>query len=167
MLSSVNGVASLGLGAVVVGAAIMMLTSKNVVHAAYWMLATMLGTAGIYLVLSATFVALVQVMVYAGAVAVLLLFVIMLTLRRREDAVRSRDFSWSALVLAALFGAAVLFVLFGLRLRTAPMPVLVPTIEDFGLRLFNTWALPFEIASLVLTVALVGAVWWSGGGRDR
>ncbi len=167
MLSTVSGVAALGMSAIVVGAAVMMLTSRNVVHAAFWMLGSMLGTAGVYLLLSATFVALVQVMVYAGAVAVLLLFVIMLTLRRREDAVRSRDFSAVALALAVLFGGVMLYVLWGLHVPAAPMPAIVPGIEEFGLLLFSTWMLPFEIASLVLTVALVGAVWWSGGRRGR
>ena len=56
-------------------------------------------------------------------------------------------------MLAALFGATMLFALYGLRVAPGPMPALVPTIEDFGLLLFNAsaWALPFEIASLVLT----------------
>jgi NADH-quinone oxidoreductase subunit J len=169
MTATVDGFAAIVLGVVVAGSAIGMLTTKNVVHAAFWMLASMLGTAGIYMLLSAEFVALVQIMVYAGAVAVLLLFVIMLTLRRREDAIRSRDFSLSALAVALLVGALVAV---GLRNPQFVRPSdawasVAPGIAEFGRELFSTWMLPFEMASLLLTVALVGAVWWSQGGGDQ
>lgn len=169
MTASVDGLAAIVLGIVVAGSAIGMLTTKNVVHAAFWMLASMLGTAGIYMLLSAEFVALVQIMVYAGAVAVLLLFVIMLTLRRREDAIRSRDFSASALVIALLIGALAFVGLRGAKF-SSPRDMwtsVQPGIAEFGRELFSTWMLPFEIASLLLTVALVGAVWWSNGGDER
>jgi NADH-quinone oxidoreductase subunit J len=167
MLSTVDGFAAIALGVVVLGSALAMMTTRNIVHAAFWMLATMLGTAGVYMLLSAEFVALVQIMVYAGAVAVLLLFAIMLTLRRREDAIRSRDFSWSALALAALFGVAIYLGLRGAHLAARTTIPKVPGIAEFGAQLFSTWALPFEVASLLLTVALVGAVWWSGGGKGE
>jgi NADH-quinone oxidoreductase subunit J len=167
MPSTVDGVASIVVGAVVLGSAIGMLSTRNIVHAAFWMLASMLGTAGLYMMLAADFVALVQIMVYAGAVAVLLLFAVMLTLRRREDAVRSRDFSWQALVLAVLFGAAIFMGVRNAHLAPTIKTASLPGIAEFGSQLFSTWMLPFEVASLLLTVALVGAVWWSGGGKDR
>ncbi len=144
--------------------AAMMLFTRNVVHAAFWMLACMVSTAGLYLLLSAEFLALVQLLVYAGAVAVLVLFVVMLTLRRREDAVRTRDFSLPALALAALF--AVLGWMMVMSLRPAypdTLPDVTPGVAELGLELFSTWVLPFEMASLILLVALVGAVWWSQG----
>ncbi len=167
MLSTVSGVGFAVLATIVVGCAVMMLASRNVVHAAFWMLGSMLGTAGIYTLLSAGFVALVQVMVYAGAVAVLLLFVIMLTLRRREDAVRSRDFSLPAAALAVTFLGLILIAIRGFAPKADSFPDAVPGIVEFGTQLFSRWALPFEVASLVLTVALVGAVWWSNGGGDE
>jgi NADH-quinone oxidoreductase subunit J len=167
MPSTVNGVAAVLLALTVIGSALAMLTTRNIVHAAFWMLASMLGTAGIYMLLSASFVALVQVMVYAGAVAVLLLFAIMLTLRRREDAIRSRDFSWMSLALAALFGAGMIAALRSVKLAHGTAAATTPGIYEFGRELFSTWALPFEVASLLLTVALIGAVWWSGGGKER
>jgi NADH-quinone oxidoreductase subunit J len=167
IVGTVDGVAALIIAAVVLGSALGMLTSRNVVHAAFWMLSSMLGTAGIYMLLSAEFVALVQIMVYAGAVAVLLLFVIMLTLRRREDAIRSRDFSWPALAIAALFGALAFVGVRGATLTPRAQALTAPGIEEFGRLLFTKWMLPFEVASLLLTVALVGAVWWSGGEKDR
>jgi NADH-quinone oxidoreductase subunit J len=167
MPSTVDGVAAILLGAVIVASAVMMLSTKNIVHAAFWMLASMLGTAGVYMLLSAGFVALVQIMVYAGAVAVLLLFAIMLTLRRREDAIRSRDFSWVALAISVLFAAGLFLALRGVHLVAVESVTIAPGVYEFGRELFSTWALPFEVASLLLTVALVGAVWWSGGGKDR
>ncbi len=144
--------------------ALMMVISRNVVHAAFWMLASMVSTAGVYLLLAAEFLALVQLLVYAGAVSVLVIFVVMLTLRRREDAVRSRDFSLPALALAVLFGTLTWMMVTALVPDyPASLPQLVPGVTELGLELFSTWVLPFEIASLILLVALVGAVWWSRG----
>lgn len=167
MPSTVDTFASVALAVVVIGGAIGVVSTRNVVHAAFWMLASMVGSAGLYLLLSAPFLALVQVMVYAGAVAVLLLFVVMLTLRDRDDAIRPRDFSYTALIIAmAFFGTAVALVHSWSPSATS-FPAVVPGIAEFGVELFTTWLLPFELASLVLTVALVGAVWWSVGRRDK
>jgi NADH-quinone oxidoreductase subunit J len=148
------------------GGAVMMMVTRNVVHATVWLLEVMLATAGIYLLLSAEFLALVQVLVYAGAVAVLTLFTVMLTLRRREDAVRPFPVAWGSLALATLFTGAVLFVLATFEPVVAVMPEVAPGVEAFGLEMFTTRMLPFEIASLVLLAALVGAVWWTGGGEQ-
>lgn len=145
------------------GGAVMMMATRNVVHAAFWLLEVMVATAGIYLLLSAEFLALVQVLVYAGAVAVLTLFTVMLTLRRREDAIRPYPVAWGSLALAAFFGGSMLFVFARFTPVIAEMPAVVPGIEALGREMFTTWMLPFEIASVVLLVALVGAVWWTGG----
>jgi len=163
--STVNGVVFLALAFATIGGAVMMLSTRNVVHAAFWLLEVMLATAGLYMLLSAEFLALVQVLVYAGSVAVLILFTIMLTLRRREDAIREFEPGWGAGILALLFGGSLLFAVerFSAQLRPGVMPDVVPDVAAFGEKLFTTWAVPFEIASLVLLVALVGAVWWSGG----
>lgn len=150
--------------AVVVGAA-MIILSRNVVHATFWLLEVMIAVAGLYMLLSAGFLALVQIMVYAGAVSVLLLFTVMLTLRRREDAERPLDLSWAAggIALAVLVAASAAVAT--IRPATGAAPISLPGVAEFGAELFTKWALPFEIASIILTVALVGAVWWSGGER--
>jgi len=164
MAETVNGIAFLLLAFASIGGAVAMLATRNIVHAAFWLLEIMLATAGIYLLLSAEFLALVQVLVYAGAVSVLVLFTIMLTLRRREDAVRPFEPGWTVMVLVALFGGAVAFALTRASLpEVAAMPERVPDVAAFGTVLFTQWLVPFEIASLVLLVALIGAVWWSGG----
>lgn len=163
MPETVSGIAFGVLAIAVLGSAIMMMLSHNVVHASYWLLASMGATAGLYLLLSAEFLALVQVLIYAGAVAVLILFVIMLTLRSREEAVRPLDFSLTAFGLAVAFGIAVYAALAASDAPSAAtMPETTPGVLELGTELFTTWVLPFELASLVLLVALVGAVWWAG-----
>jgi NADH-quinone oxidoreductase subunit J len=163
MPETVSGIAFGILALACVGGALMMLVSKNVVHAAFWLLEVMLAIAGLFLLLSAEFMALVQILVYAGAVSVLLLFVVMLTLRRREDAVRPRDASLPAIAMALVFLGVVLVGVSRTEWALATMPEAVPDTGALGELLFTQWVLPFEVASLVLLVALVGAVWWSGG----
>ncbi len=150
--------------ATIVGAAMVVLT-KNVVHAAFWVLEVMMAVAGLFMLLSAGFLALVQIMVYAGAVMVLLLFTVMLTLRNREDAVRPLELSWAAggIAVAVLVAAGTAIASFAPPIPA--MPDVTPGVAEFGRLLFSGWALPFEIASVVLLIALVGAVWWSGGDR--
>ena len=94
MSQTLSGVAFYLLAFAALYGAISMMATRNVVHATVWLLEVMLATAGIYLLVGAEFLALVQVLVYAGAVAVLTLFTVMLTLRRREDAVRPFPTAW-------------------------------------------------------------------------
>ncbi len=165
MPETVSGIAFGLLAIACVGGALGMLITRNVVHAAFWLLEVMLAIAGLFLLLSAEFMALVQVLVYAGAVSVLLLFVVMLTLRRREDAIRPRDASLPGIAMGLVFLGLVLIGVEPRRVRRSPrMPEHVPDTAALGELLFTEWVLPFEVASLVLLVALVGAVWWSGEG---
>lgn len=169
MPETVNGVAFFALAFATVGGIVGVLASQNVVHAAFWLLEAMLAVAGLFLLLSAEFLALVQLLVYAGAVSVLLLFVVMLTLRRREDAIRPLDASLYAVALAALFGGLIYLGLSRFELPVAQMPARAPDTAALGQMLFTIdggWVLPFEIASLILLVALVGAVWWSREGDE-
>jgi len=128
-------------------------SSRNVVHAAYWLLATSVTAAGLYFLLAANFVALLQLLVYAAAVAVLNIFTIMLTLRRREDAVRPLDFSWVAAAIAVAFASVVTVAVLGARLPSGELPERVPDVADIGTALFSSWLLPFELASVVLLIA--------------
>ncbi len=170
MPESVNAIAFGILAVAAVGGSVGVLASHNVVHAAFWVLEVMLALAGLFLLLSAEFLALVQVLVYAGAVSVLLLFVIMLTLRRREDAIRPLDASLGAAALALTFGGIVFAGLSRFSAPEVAMPGAPLDTAALGMLLFDLeggWVLPFEIASLVLLVALVAAVWWSGEGKRR
>lgn len=163
MTDSVNAIAFAALAIASVGGALGMLSSRNIVHAAFWLLEVSVAAAGLYYILGAEYVALVQILVYAGAVAILLIFSIMLTLRNREDAERDADFSWGALALAAFFFAAIAVTTLGFKPTAVRMPAAMPDLSTLGEAMFSPggWALPFEIASLVLTAALIAAVWWS------
>lgn len=168
MSETVNGVAFGILALALIGGAVAMLSVRNIVHAAYWLLEVSVAAATLYLLLAADYIALVQLLVYAGAVAVLMIFSIMITLRRREDAIRPRDFSPLGAALATLFCAMLLFAISGYHVPSHVMPAIQPDLVAFGRLLFSArgWALPFEIASLVLTAALVGAVWWTREGDE-
>ena len=131
---------------------------RSTIHAALFLILAMLAVAGIYILLASEFLALVQVLIYVGAVTVLLLFALMLT--RREDLPETMvGAQWP---LAALASAMLL----GLLIATAATTnwpgdtgqTTVITITAIGEALFRQWAVPFEIASLVLLVALIGAI---------
>lgn len=168
MPDTVNAVAFGILAVACVGGGLAMLSSKNIVHAAFWLLEVSVAAAGVFYLLDATYIALVQLLVYAGAVAVLMIFSIMITLRRREDAIRPRDFSLFGAMLAVVFCATMLFAISGFEVPAHRVPAVAPDLVAFGRLLFSVkgWALSFEIASLVLTAALVGAVWWSREGDE-
>ena len=168
MSETVNGVAFIALALVTVGGSVAMLATRNVVHAAFWLLGVSVSVAGIYMLLGADYIALVQLLIYAGALAILLIFTIMITLRDRVDAVRPRDGSWPALALAAVFFGVVAFAVVAWTAPPVKLPQQAPDLVAFGERMFSIdgWVAPFEIASLVLTAALVAAVLWSREGDE-
>lgn len=159
----------LSLAVLLVGSGVAMLSSRNVVHAAYWLLGISIAAAGLFALLEAGYVALMQLLIYAGAIAILNIFTIMITMRRREDAVRASDFSWPGLALAVTFFALVAVSILGSPSIPEVSLEVYPGVEQFGELLFavDGWALPFEIASLVLTAALIAAVWWSKEGDEQ
>lgn len=168
MTDTLSGIAFGLLALALVGGSIGMTVTKNILHAGFWLLEVSVAAAGLYFLLGADYLAIIQLLVYAGAVSIIVIFSIMVTTRRREDAVRPRDLSWQAGLAAAIFCALMLAVIAGGALPLADMPASAPTIFDFSRQLFSPdgWALPFEISSIVLTVALVGAIWWSGKGEE-
>jgi len=137
--------------------------ARNPIRGAMGLLATIVGIAGTYLMLSAEFLAAVQVMVYAGAVVVLFLFVIMLLGPSATGLGDTRG--WSSRYLGAgVFLIGSFFALWMLQsTATGPTPMpranpLLGTIEGLGKELFTTGLVPFEISSALLLVAVVGAV---------
>lgn len=163
MSETVSGIAFVVLALCAVGGSVAMLASRNVIHAAYWLLGVCVAVAGIYFLLEADYIALVQLLIYAGALAILLIFTIMITLRSREDAVRPLDFSPLGVALAVAFFGVVAIAVVGWNAPVVRMPAQAPDLVAFGKLLFSPdgWAAQFEIASLVLTSALVAAVLWS------
>lgn len=145
--------------------AILAVTRRNPVHAMLWVLALFLHVAGIFLLLSAEFLAAVQVVVYAGAILVFYLFVLMLLDLPAEESRPWFGPHWPFAVLAGLSFAALAWLMqagaFDFAARpdkaTAGGPPL-GSLSDIGDALFGPFALPFEIASLVLLAAIIGAV---------
>ncbi len=140
-------------------AAILTVTVRNVVHAALALVGTFFGVAGIYLLLEAEFLAVVQVLIYVGAISVLILFAIMLTRGLMQSTHTSLNSQWgvAALVCFALFlGMAGVAVTGHWLVGTTP--ITVDMIPDLGKLLVTSYVLPFEIISLLLLGALVGAL---------
>lgn len=158
-------------GLLTAAAALLAVTSRHVVHAALWLVVALGGLAGVYLVLGAEVVALVQLLVYVGAVVVLVLFALMLT--RAPIGVRTDlDAAPGRRVLAAVSGLAVAGLLGG-TLLVAVGDASVGTdltpgdVRALGSALFTGWVLPFELLSVLLLAALVGALAISRGERER
>ena len=153
-------------GAIAVVSAILVITRHNVVHSAAFLGATLFAVAGIFLTLNAEFLAGVQVIVYVGGILVLVVFVIMLISIERSEHERQYIRQWTI----ALISSAILIVEIGyglyqgrdtLVLPPAVVPPAVPVAGNsqlVGTGLYTTYLLPFEIASILLLVAIVGAV---------
>ena len=138
--------------------------AKNPIRGAMGLLSTIIGIAGLYLTLSAEFLATIQLLVYAGAVVILFLFVIMLlgpsALSKRE--VRgpwARYIGAFVLFLAsAAFGMLIIRAQSGAATMFAKTPAKFGTIESLGHELFTTGLIPFELSGALLLVAVIGAV---------
>jgi len=149
----------------VLGGAILTITSRNAVRSAISLIVSLLGVAGIYLMQQAEFLFAVQIVLYVGGIMVLFLFVIMLV--NLDQAALERQFNrhWLvALVAVALVGAEVGYFLYkgqnAFRLASpAPAaPSVLGNTEVLADALFSEYLLPFEIASILLLVAVVGSV---------
>lgn len=145
--------------AVTVISALAVVTLRSIVHAALALVLTFVCVAAVYVLLSADFVAAVQILIYAGAVTVLLLFAIMLT--RAPSSSRSNPNNSqrpvAVLVAGGLLGALV-FGIISTRWADAAPPPPPSSVEVLGQQLFTNFVLPFEIASVLLLVAMVGAI---------
>lgn len=150
------------IGLLTAGAAVLTVTSKNLVHAALFLAVTLAGIAGVFLTLAADFLALVQLVVYVGAVAVLFLFGLMLTrapIGREALDNQNRGLAIAVsgslfVVLSGLIIAAVTSGAFG----DGPFEIGYVSIEAIGIAIFADWVLPFEVLSMLLLAALIGAI---------
>jgi NADH-quinone oxidoreductase subunit J len=134
--------------------------SRNPVTSAMFLVLTIISLAGLFVLLHAFFLAAVQVLVYAGAVMVLFLFVIMLLDLKAEERRKIKVFSVGAGLVSV---GAILFIFLKSILAAAPLPsqpelTLEGSTVELGRRLFTEYLLPFEIVSILLLVAMVGAV---------
>jgi NADH-quinone oxidoreductase subunit J len=142
--------------------AVFVITRKNPVHSALALILGLLSQAGLYLMLYAPFVAGVQIILYAGGIMVLFLFVIMLVNIERSQKEDQFNKQWLVGLVAAIALGALLMVvyvkgkaLFPTRLGT---PIESNNVQQIGLMLYGPYMFSFEIASLLLLVAIIGAV---------
>jgi len=152
--------------ALAITAAVMVVTRRNAVHAALWLAVALVSTGVLYLTLSAQFLAVLQVIIYAGAIVVLFLFVVML-LNVNEDQATDRR-RWLAVVglaLALVWGAGTALLLLagppagtGLVVRTPGDVALRGTAEELARAVFEHHALAFELVSLILLAAMAGVI---------
>ncbi len=149
--------------AVILVSAVLMITRRNPIHSVLFMLLLFFHIAGVFVLLNAEFLAAVQLIVYAGAILILYLFVVMLLNVDRESASARANRHWPW---AAVFGVLIAVEIMVLVLRgTFPAEASVAAqggggqgIQALGIALYQQYALPFEVASVVLLVGLVGAI---------
>jgi NADH-quinone oxidoreductase subunit J len=154
------------LAAFILGLGVLVVTARNTVHCVLFLVANFLCVAMVYVMLGAEFLAIIQILVYAGGIVVLYLFVVMLvSLRRQPDVpVDRRRHSRLGLALATVMLAEISAILVYSAGRPAaavaggPQPSAVGNTEIVGLLLYTDYLVPFELASMLLLVAMVGAI---------
>lgn len=151
-----NSAAFIVIAILTLAAALAAATLTKLIHAALSFAAAFAGVAAFYFLLGAEFVGLVQVFVYVGAVAVLIVFTILLT---RRDAEEDRDFNWSGVVIAlAVFLGLLWAIMKTPSLSVAPPPVGALTVRQIGQALMTDYVWPLQCVGLLLTAALIGAL---------
>jgi len=149
------------IGVITLGAALLCVTSRNVVRAALWLVVALGGLAGLYLVLTAELVAIVQILIYVGAVVVLLLFGLMVTrapIGRQPD-LDTPNRPVAVVVAVAAFGLLVAALIDAFRFAYLNLDSTGQgSPETIGGALFGSWVLPFEVLSVLLLAALIGAI---------
>ena len=162
-----NAIAFYGLSALILGFALLVITTKNTVHAVLFLVLNFLAVAALYVLLTAQFLAMIQVLVYAGGIVVLYLFVVMLVNLKRPPEDHSAPqrrgrigFALAGIVLAQL-AAILVWGGFGAPADPGTMQntdLAVNNVERVGMLLYTDYLVPFEVASMLLLVAMVGAI---------
>ncbi len=153
------------LAIVILGSGVLVVTTRNMVHAALWLIVTLFGVAALYAYLSAGFLAVVQVVIYIGAIAILFIFAVMLTRRELLDRGPQQNSGWwlSAIVALMSFGGLFLVVRSwaGFWKAAPAVPATLDPVSQLGVALISPdgFVLPFEVASVLLLAALIGAVY--------
>ncbi len=158
------------LSAIAILGALVAVRKRNLIHGVFALMIFFAALSGLFLLLLAEFIAAVQVLVYIGAVGILLLFAIMLTERVAGDDGRrmtSRGWFWGLVMAAAVF---VVLLLPAIQQLPSPEPaqemqVINPSVEELGKKLMNPYVVTLEVLALLLTAALIGAVTAAQGVR--
>jgi NADH-quinone oxidoreductase subunit J len=153
------------IAAFILTAGIMAVTVKNIIHAALWLIASFFAVGALYMLMEAEFLGVAQVLVYVGAISILILFAIMLTRDTTGTADRQLFRRWwlALVVAAALFGLVMVPTVVTTEWVTVPppqegQPTAIASAREIGTAFMREYLLPFEVASILLLVALVGAI---------
>ena len=152
---------------IVISAAIVAFTNK-IIYAAFALLFTLLGFAILYIYLSADFIAVSQILIYVGGILILILFGVMLTTKIYDVTIKSeRNPIWTSIILSLSSGLVIALIIFrtswNVNLETAFKPIT----KNIGFAIMNKFLLPFEIASILLLAALIGAVLIARSEEDK
>jgi len=141
--------------------AILVVANRNAVNSAVFMIVSFLGMASLFVLLEAYFLAVIQVLVYAGAVIVLFLFIIMLLDVKGGDRQKFRPIT----AIAAMAAGALLFTGVGVLFKDAALQVAAPagpgvgsSLKDFGALLFTRYLLPMQVTGFLLLIAMIGVI---------
>jgi NADH-quinone oxidoreductase subunit J len=149
---------------VTLGSALLVVTTRNLIHAALWLILSLFGVAVYYVLLSAPFLAVAQVVIYIGAIAILMIFAVMMTRRLMKDSGAQINSTWwvAAILSLGLFGGLgwMLNTWYGFSTPLPELPAGIDPLQELGVALVapNAFVLPFELASILLLAALVGAI---------
>lgn len=159
MESSVQSAVFYILSAIIVGSAILVVTLKNIFHSLLFLVLTFFSIAGIYVLLHAEFIAAVQVLIYVGAITVLLIFAIMMTAQIYSPVLRqTNEQVIPGLIIVVVLLITTLIVLGNTAWRVSEKLPETQSIVTIGKSLLTTYVLPFEVVSVVLITALIGAI---------
>nr|WP_236838685.1 NADH-quinone oxidoreductase subunit J [Caldalkalibacillus salinus] len=140
------------------GGAVLMMNLTKVVHMVVALAFTFIGIAGIYILLHAEFIAFAQVLIYGGAVSIIMLFGIMLTKHDDQDEARHSKHKLFVGVGVAIFFVITLRVVNTINWQPQATELYQDNTQNIGIQLFTKYVIPFELTSVVLLVALVGAI---------
>ncbi|MEN9937097.1 MAG: hypothetical protein RLZZ387_3676 [Chloroflexota bacterium] len=153
------------MAAFILTAGVMVVTVKNIIHAALWLIAAFFAVGALYMLMEAEFIGVAQVLVYVGAISILILFAIMLTRDTTGETDRQLYQRWwvGLIVAAALFGLLLVPTVVTTAWSVVPPPqpgqgAGIATAREIGTAFMREYLLPFEVASILLLVALVGAI---------
>lgn len=147
------------LSALALGAALMVVLVRNLIHAALWLIATFFAVGALYLLMEAEFLGVVQILVYVGAISILILFAIMLT-RNIDQGQQFYRRWWLGLVAAGLlFGVVLAPTLLGANWSLTNNPQMgIAGVPELGRALVSEYLIAFELAGLLLLVGAIGAI---------
>jgi len=143
---------------ITVASAVIVVTSKNIIHSAFSLLLTFFGVSGIYVLLGADFLAVVQIMVYVGGIMILLIFGVMLTNKITSVEIKTGTLNvLTASIIIGIFMGLVTSIMIWTDWFSMPAPLPSTTIYGLGETLISEYVLIFELLGILLLIALVGA----------